>query len=233
MNIFKKIRNHFKSLPVQVYIFDENSERKISKWSELPKHIKIESQNPNNIVKLHKNLIARNIKIAFVEDAYNSECILDDSTGSVGLDVEIIFLSGDGSKCSIGKGTGMNGTKIWMGNGSVCKIGDACRFSYEIAIRTTDGHTILDLETKNIVNHQKCECVIGDHSWVGMRSIIAKNVQLAHDTIVGAGSIVTKQFKEPYCVIAGNPAKVISTGVVHDKRTIYRYELENNLIKED
>lgn len=32
---------------------------------------------------------------------------------------------------------------------------------------------------------------------------------LSPHTTVGAGSVVTKSFEEGYCVIAGNPAKVI------------------------
>jgi acetyltransferase-like isoleucine patch superfamily enzyme len=34
-------------------------------------------------------------------------------------------------------------------------------------------------------------------------------VELGDHTIVGAGSVVTKRFKEGNCVIAGNPAKII------------------------
>ena len=229
INKFSQFRKTFKKLPVDVYIFDEKEEVKLTNLAQLPKNVFINSGNKNNVVKLHKNLISRKVVISFSKDATNSECILEDSLDSVGLDVEVIFLAGDGSKCSIGKGTGMNGAKIWLGNGSECHIGDLCRFSYEVIIRTTDGHTILDCEKKEVLNNQKQPCIIGDHSWIGLRTVINKNVQLAHDTIVGSGSVVTKSFTEPYSVIGGNPAKLIKTGVVHDKRTIYHYELDNNL----
>lgn len=36
-----------------------------------------------------------------------------------------------------------------------------------------------------------------------------KPVTLGDGTIVGAGSVVTKSFPEGYCVIAGNPTKII------------------------
>ena len=42
-----------------------------------------------------------------------------------------------------------------------------------------------------------------------MNSVILPGVVLGDSTIVGAGSVVTKSFKEGNCVIAGNPAKVI------------------------
>jgi acetyltransferase-like isoleucine patch superfamily enzyme len=42
-----------------------------------------------------------------------------------------------------------------------------------------------------------------------MNSVILPGVELGDFTVVGAGSVVTKSFKDGYCVIAGNPAKVI------------------------
>ena len=44
-----------------------------------------------------------------------------------------------------------------------------------------------------------------------MNSVILPGVVLGDHTVVGAGSIVTKSFEDGYCVIAGNPAKVIRT----------------------
>jgi carbonic anhydrase/acetyltransferase-like protein (isoleucine patch superfamily) len=44
-----------------------------------------------------------------------------------------------------------------------------------------------------------------------MNSIILPGVVLGIRTIVGAGSVVTKSFPDGYCVIAGNPAKIIKT----------------------
>ena len=42
-----------------------------------------------------------------------------------------------------------------------------------------------------------------------MNSVILPNVILGDFTIVGAGSVVTKSFRDGYCIIAGNPAKII------------------------
>lgn len=53
--------------------------------------------------------------------------------------------------------------------------------------------------------------VIKDHCWIGTHSIILPGVQLGPRTIVGAGSVVTKSFPDGYCVIAGNPAKLVKT----------------------
>jgi acetyltransferase-like isoleucine patch superfamily enzyme len=50
---------------------------------------------------------------------------------------------------------------------------------------------------------------IGKYCWLGMGVIILPEVEIGDFTIIGAGSVVTKSFPEGYCVIAGNPAKII------------------------
>jgi len=50
---------------------------------------------------------------------------------------------------------------------------------------------------------------IGSYCWLGMGAVVLPGVTLADFTIVGAGAIVTKSFPEGYCVIAGNPARII------------------------
>jgi acetyltransferase-like isoleucine patch superfamily enzyme len=57
--------------------------------------------------------------------------------------------------------------------------------------------------------HIQSKVIIGKYCWLGMNSVILPNVELGDYTIVGAGAVVTKSFKEGYCVIAGNPAKII------------------------
>ena len=50
---------------------------------------------------------------------------------------------------------------------------------------------------------------IGDNCFLGSNCILLPGVTLANKCIVGAGSIVTKSFKEEGSVIAGCPAKKI------------------------
>jgi len=44
---------------------------------------------------------------------------------------------------------------------------------------------------------------------LGHSASVMPGVVLGDFTIVGAGAVVTKSFEEGYCVIAGNPAKII------------------------
>jgi acetyltransferase-like isoleucine patch superfamily enzyme len=90
-------------------------------------------------------------------------------------------------------------------------IGRNCMFSYGIEIRTGDGHGIFDT-TKQRLNPPR-NVTIGDRVWIGSRAIILKGVEIAEDSVVGSGAVVTKSFAESGVVLAGNPAKVIRRGV--------------------
>ena len=50
--------------------------------------------------------------------------------------------------------------------------------------------------------------VIGEDCLIGARCMILKGVHIGNRSIVGAGSVVTKNIPSD-CIAAGNPAKVI------------------------
>lgn len=51
--------------------------------------------------------------------------------------------------------------------------------------------------------------LIGDNCWLGANAVILPEVELGEHTIVAAGSVVTKSFKEGNQVLAGVPARVV------------------------
>lgn len=53
------------------------------------------------------------------------------------------------------------------------------------------------------------DVVIGEKCWIGMNSVILPGVTLGGNTIVAAGSVVTKSFPNGKVVLAGVPAKII------------------------
>lgn len=56
--------------------------------------------------------------------------------------------------------------------------------------------------------HVVAPVLIGDYVWVGSYSIILPGVQLAPYSVIGAGSVVTKN-TEPFGIYAGNPARLL------------------------
>lgn len=63
-----------------------------------------------------------------------------------------------------------------------------------------------------------CDTYIGHHCVIGGRAIILPGIRLGNHVFVGAGSVVTKSFPD-HCLIAGNPAKIIKTGIVISDKT--------------
>jgi len=100
-------------------------------------------------------------------------------------------------------------------------IGDYTQIAPNVGI-IAQNHSVYDnrfYEAKNII--------IGKYCWIGMGAIILPGVELGDYTIVAAGSIVTKSFKEGFVVIGGNPAKEIKK--LNAKECVYhKSEYEYN-----
>ncbi|ROT24339.1 serine acetyltransferase [Muribaculaceae bacterium Isolate-113 (HZI)] len=62
---------------------------------------------------------------------------------------------------------------------------------------------------KKTPNANVDECTIGNNVYIGAGAIIMNPVNIGDNVIIGAGSVVTKDVPSN-CVVAGNPAKVIT-----------------------
>ena len=98
---------------------------------------------------------------------------------------------------------GRNGNYL-QGAGTIY-IGDYVQLAQNVGILSVNH----DLYDQN--KYVKKPVIIRDYCWVGMNSVLLPGVELGTRTVVAAGSIVTKSFPEGYCVIGGNPAKLIKT----------------------
>ncbi len=63
--------------------------------------------------------------------------------------------------------------------------------------------------------------VIGDHCWLGARSIILPGVELGKHTVVAAGAVVTHSFPDGDQILAGIPAKVVKKLNVYSPNSNY------------
>jgi acetyltransferase-like isoleucine patch superfamily enzyme len=62
----------------------------------------------------------------------------------------------------------------------------------------------------------KVDTKIGNNCFIGINSIIMPGVTIGNEVIIGAGSVVTKNIPDN-CIAAGNPAKIIKTGIRCEK----------------
>lgn len=58
----------------------------------------------------------------------------------------------------------------------------------------------------------KVDTCIGKRCFIGANAIIMPGVRIGDEVIVGSGAVVTKNINSN-CIVAGNPAKVIKTGI--------------------
>lgn len=73
-----------------------------------------------------------------------------------------------------------------------------------------DNHRYDDISLQIIEQgyYPSKEVILKSGSWIGANAIILPGVTIGHNSVIGAGSIVTKSIPD-YCVAAGNPAKII------------------------
>lgn len=104
-----------------------------------------------------------------------------------------------GAEIVIGDYCGFSGVSI-VADKSV-KIGNHVTVGANTIIGDRDDHSNLyPIPPKSVI--------IDDDVWIGMHCIILKGVHIGKNTIIGAGSIVTKDIPAN-CIAAGIPCKVI------------------------
>lgn len=118
-----------------------------------------------------------------------------------------IYTDSPNAQIHIGNDVGMSSTRIWIHD--KLTIGNNVKIGGGVLIIDTDCHPI-DYVTRRTSNEGTCSApiVIEDDVWIGAQSIILKGVTIGARSIIGAGSVVTKNVPSD-CVAGGNPCKVI------------------------
>jgi acetyltransferase-like isoleucine patch superfamily enzyme len=119
-----------------------------------------------------------------------------------------------GKHCFIGPGT-----RIW--SAKKISIGDRVLISHNVNIHDNISHP-LDSKQRHEdyeyvwkhghqakVDYREKEIIIEDDVWIGFNAIIMKGVRIGKGSVIGAGTIITKDIPE-FSIVVGNPARIIS-----------------------
>jgi acetyltransferase-like isoleucine patch superfamily enzyme len=164
-----------------------------------------EIAHPRSLVIFGRNIhLGKYAQIICASD----NCVRLTTWPSKQADAEIVI----GDYCLISPGVRISAAES-------IRIGDNCMFAANVIVSDSDWHGIY-----NRIRPFRCTkpVVIENNVWLGERVIINKGVTIGENSVVGAGSIVTKSIPAN-SVAAGNPARIIKT--INPNRRMLKREL--------
>ena len=152
-----------------------------------------------------------------------------DSVIKIGRDCLIeggLVTETDESSINIGDNTHIGGGTLIDCVKSIC-IGNDVLISYGCVLADSDNHSVsYSIRKKDLADWKQKKhdwtttnskpIKISTGVWIGARSIILKGVTIGEGSVVGAGSVVTKDVP-PWTIVAGNPARIIRE-ILEDER---------------
>ena len=107
----------------------------------------------------------------------------------------------------VGAGCGFTGTVLVAAE--EIAIGDRVQVGANASIVDTDFHPLTpEGRARDFNAGAHAPIVIGDDVFIGMDSLVLKGVEIGPGSVVGAGSVVSRDVP-PRTVVAGNPARVV------------------------
>ena len=118
----------------------------------------------------------------------------------------------------------VHGSPLWIApsvywdakSPGIIEVQDQCVISEQVVFLTHDfsldryakQHNLLSDSSMELV--KESPLVISEYAFIGIRAVILPGVTVGKGSIVGAGSVVTKDVP-PGTVVAGNPAREVSS----------------------
>lgn len=111
---------------------------------------------------------------------------------------------------SVGSNTRINhGTEL-HGAGGI-KIGDDTLIAFDVMV-FSDSREYQNTTLMKANEKVSKPVIVGNDVWIGARAIILPGITIEDHSIIGAGSVVTRNVSK-WQIVAGNPAKVIGSRI--------------------
>jgi len=107
---------------------------------------------------------------------------------------------------SIGDGCFVNYDCVFDNHEGPITIGTGCTIAMQVFFCTSTHQIGVQSCRAGAVTGKPI--IVGNGCWIGARAMILPGVEIGSGTIVGAGSVVTKNC-EPNCIYGGTPARLI------------------------
>lgn len=175
---------------------------------------RIEIRGNHNVIRVHPTCKLVNVSFRLLGDNLRVE---------LGERVKIsrcgeFLLMGSDAEIRLGHHTTVESARFIAHGGTTLEVGPDCMFAYDVEVRTSDEHSILDASSGERINPDGSVC-IGEHVWFGARSVVLKGVSIGNDTVIATGSIVSRDLGAGV-VAGGVPAKQMRDGVTWGRRRL-------------
>ena len=141
---------------------------------------------------------------------YTDEEIRNYMSGITGYEVDesfslfVPFTADFGKNIKLGKNVFINSGCRFQDQGGIT-IGDGSLIGHNVVLATINH----DYDPKNRGTMHLKPIVLEKNSWIGSNATILSGITIGENSIVAAGSVVTKNVP-PNTIVAGNPAKFMS-----------------------
>lgn len=141
-----------------------------------------------------------------------ARCVLcsDSRINALGINHPVVLRAlGPGAEIVIGEDTGMSGGSICAA--SSIRIGAGCLIGANVTLADTDFHALNPDNRRYNKNPDEiavAPIMVEDNVFIGADVFILKGVTIGKNSVIGAGSVVTRDVPEN-SIAAGNPARVV------------------------
>lgn len=200
------------------FLNGDNTKESMGCYSPFP----IKIIGDNNLCIIPKNVNWLNSEIIIKSN--NSTFVMKNTYPNSIVNFYIEINHGNNQEILIGENFTMGGGTMYaLEKNSKIKIGKNCMFSTDICLMSSDGHTIRDKESKNVINFAD-QIIIGDNVWLGKYAKVVKNSSIPANSVVGINSLVNKNFEIPNVILAGIPAKVVKENIEWERTDVSFYK---------